>query len=380
MLAIQIFSPKPIDYTVTYEKKDKIPFGCYITRDLLPEIFSSAEIIDNKRSIFELYFENPDLIADHVIVSESFDPEPPDLEKLLEAVEDGSHAFISSNFFSYAFLDTLNLSLKRSNSFEFIMGNDSTVLNFSNPLIEKKLGYIFEKYLTPFYLDSFQSENTVVLGKNEVLNKVNFVEIRRGKGSFFIHTNPKVFTNYIMVNDKYQYAANALTYLNPKVLVWDEYYKPMRIWQTEMSPLRVLMKSTSFKMGYILLVILFFLYVFFESKRKQRYIEIVKPLPNISLHFITTISRLYLFHKDHKKMAIKKFTFFMDHIRSHYFIDFKKNEALVITEIAGKSGIGEEKITWIFNQYEIIKNSPQITDNQLFEFNKEIEGFYNKSL
>jgi len=49
---IEIYKPKPTDWTPTFSNKDKIPYGCELLYKVLPNVFPNQKISDEKVPFF----------------------------------------------------------------------------------------------------------------------------------------------------------------------------------------------------------------------------------------------------------------------------------------------------------------------------------------
>ncbi len=373
LLIFELMSPKKIDWSLSFERSDKIPFGTYVLYDLLPNIFSKNEITLNEKSLYERFnkSESQDNI---IIITKTFSPNKMDLNELLDIVYKGSNAFISANEIYGKFADTLKLSL----DFFFrksIIEADTNILNYTNSKIKTDSGYIYYKALNSYYISKFDTTNSLVLGFSKD-SLVNFIKISHGRGHFFINTNPLAFTNYnLLLRNNYEYVSKSLSFLPNRNTIWDEYYKPNK--KISRTPLRYILSNKALKYAYYLLIVGIFIYIIFESKRKQKIIPVINAPKNTSLEFINTISRLYYSKGNHRDIAIKKFKYFIDFLNSKYFIsDYNKED---INKIAEKTGVNSVLINDIFTRYNNIVECKNISSDQLIKFNDKIEKFYSQT-
>ncbi len=373
LLIFELMSPKKIDWSLSFERSDKIPFGTYVLYDLLPNIFSKNEITLNEKSLYERFnkSESQDNI---IIITKTFSPNKMDLNELLDIVYKGSNAFISANEIYGKFADTLKLSL----DFFFrksIIEADTNILNYTNSKIKTDSGYIYYKALNSYYISKFDTTNSLVLGFSKD-SLVNFIKISHGRGHFFINTNPLAFTNYnLLLRNNYEYVSKSLSFLPNRNTIWDEYYKPNK--KISRTPLRYILSNKALKYAYYLLIVGIFIYIIFESNRKQKIIPVINAPKNTSLEFINTISRLYYSKGNHRDIAIKKFKYFIDFLNSKYFIsDYNKED---INKIAEKTGVNSVLINDIFTRYNNIVECKNISSDQLIKFNDKIEKFYSQT-
>jgi hypothetical protein len=93
------------------------------------------------------------------------------------------------------------------------------------------------------------------------------------------------------------------------------------------------------------------------------------------LDFVKTIGRLYYDKQDHRNLAKKMSTYFLDHIRTTYKLSTQTLDDTFITALHAKSGYPEEGLKSIINFIKQI-DTAQITETPLFNFYKQLELFY----
>jgi hypothetical protein len=110
-------------------------------------------------------------------------------------------------------------------------------------------------------------------------------------------------------------------------------------------------------------------------KRKQRIIPIIKPLSNSTLDFVSTIGNLYLQNGEHKNIAEKKIQFFLDQLRTKYWLSSTAMDEAFVNRLSRKSGRDEQETRDLVNTINAIRLSETISSAQLMDLNKKIEGF-----
>ncbi|MFZ2865568.1 MAG: hypothetical protein WA440_12515, partial [Ignavibacteriaceae bacterium] len=222
----------------------------------------------------------------------------------------------------------------------------------------------------------FDTTNALVLGINGQ-GHPNFIKMKIGSGTLFLHTIPNVFTNYNLLKSERDYIYKSLSYLKVRDVIWDEYYKEVNKYQS--TPIRYILSQPSLKWGYFTFLFAMILFVIFKGKREQRIIPVIKPLTNTTLEFIQTVGNVYLKQSNHKNIAKKKIIYFLDHIRNKYGIRTNELNNDVIKQLSEKSNYDERELkkikTIIFN----IENSTSIKKEILLELNNLLENFYLKT-
>jgi hypothetical protein len=113
----------------------------------------------------------------------------------------------------------------------------------------------------------------------------------------------------------------------------------------------------------------------FEMKRKQRIIPIIRPLANTTLEFVGTIGNLYYQSAEHKNIAEKKIHFFMDQLRSKYWLSTSHLDEAFINIASKKTGRGEEEVRSLVTIINSIRSKEKISAEELIELNNRMEKF-----
>jgi hypothetical protein len=374
-ILIQLFAPKPIDWTPTYLANDKNPFGAYVTNELINPLFKQ-KINHTNFTIYEL----ADSIkpAENLIsISNELALDNESTKVLLKKISEGSHALLSANYFSGLLRDTLNL-----NTIDVFFDGltkpgigqqDTTDLKFLLPYLEKK-GYYYRTENISYFFTNTDSlrVNAYVISTN-AWNKPVTLRIPWGNGYLILNTTPLAFTNnYFLSAKNFEYASKTLSFLPATKTWWTSYYQTGKM--EPQSKLRYILSKESFQWAYYLGITSLILFIFFESKRRQRIIPIVTPLTNTTLEFVQTIGNMYLQANDHKAIAEKKIAFFMDQIRSKYFLASDIGDVFV-EQLAKKSGNDLVRTQHLFALIKVIQSTQSLTKEMLLDLNQQLEDF-----
>jgi hypothetical protein len=118
------------------------------------------------------------------------------------------------------------------------------------------------------------------------------------------------------------------------------------------------------------------LFIVFNGKRRQRIIPVIEPLKNETLNFVDTIGRLYFQHANHRDVAYKMQTYFMEYLRYTYNIDTAQDQNKLIPLIGDKTGLAVGEIADLFERFNQIK-SRSVSTAFLGDLNRRIEKFYS---
>jgi hypothetical protein len=369
---IKIVEPEEVDWTKSYAKKDKIPYGGYIIYHIVPNLFPDNEVVLKELPIYNILKDNYYYGSNYVFINNYFSPDRLDAEYLLDYVSDGNNVFISAFGIYGDLADSLRIK-----TFDEFFSQDSVNINFSLPEVKSENGYSYFRGNFENYFSEFDTTLVQVLGRNENGN-VNFLRIKYGKGNFFLNTVPLAFTNYHLLNsDNNEYVYKALSHLPVQKTFWDDYYKDGNKYTG--SALQYIISQQSLKWAYFIILVSVVLLIFFYGRRKQRIIPVIPPLTNTTVEFVETVGNVYFQQKDYKNIAEKKISFFLDHIRNKYFVKTSSFDEETIQKVADKSSLSTGKIKSLLREIEKINHSQKITEEDLVNINYQIEKFYERT-
>lgn len=378
---VQLFGPKPLDWTPTYSAKDKNPFGAYVTHQLMKPFFNGREIVSNNLTFYEL--KDSIKVGENIIsISNGFDPDDEAVKVVLNKVAEGAHAFISANYFTGTFRDTLGLT---TNDVYFDRlttpgggSTDTTDLKFVVPYFQKKGYYYRLENVSYFFSNTDSIKAPCFILSTNAWNKPVTLRIPWGKGFFILNTTPLAFTNNYLVSDNtFEYVEKTWSFLPVAKTWWTAYYQIGRLEAS--SPLRFILNNEALRWAYYVTVLSLILFIVIEAKRKQRIIPIISPLTNTTLEFVRTIGNMYLQANDHKAIAEKKIIFFMEQIRAKYYLSGETGDGLV-EKVAKKSGNDLQQTQQLFALMNVIQHSATISKEMLVDLHRQIEDFVSHSL
>ncbi|MCF6348693.1 MAG: DUF4350 domain-containing protein [Flavobacteriaceae bacterium] len=377
IIYMESVKPKPINWFPSYVGKHKIPYGTYVLRSELENIFSTTKIDDVKIPPY-LFLQDSTKQGTYVFIDDAINFGEDEFNKLLQFVRRGNDIFISTHGIT---IDTLNIETE---------GIFSTAIEQTPffKLMNRNLSSKEFKFDREFQNTSFvkiDTASTIVLGKTGYVNQnekrvaegVNFLKQPYGKGNFYLHTFPEAFTNYfILKSSNNQYTASVLSYLDDsKPIFLDAYYKTGKSRIT--SPMHYLLSSKSLKWAYYIALIGILFFVIFEGKRKQRYIPIIIPLKNQTLAFTRTIANMYYEKSEHKNIAEHKISYLLEYIRTKLHVPTITINDQFYTYVVSRSSIDKEKVISLFNYIDQVHLKNTITKEELIKLNTLIEEFKN---
>jgi len=371
LVLFEFMAPKKPDWTPSFKRYDKIPFGSYIMFDLLADIFPGSKIEKNDSSLY-MKFRNKNITgASYVIITQTFDPQKVSLESLLTFVEQGNKVFIAAEMFGSKFSDTLHFG---SNMLiNGTLNPDSIPYQFKNPNLQPESDYYFKSTWIDYYFDILDTAKCKTIATVDSAN-INYFRLKFGEGEFFIHNQPYAFTNYnILKKNNADYVFKVFSYLDNQTIIWDDNYKPG---QESSTPLRYILSQKALRAAWYTILCLAFMFMFFSSKRVQRVIPVVAPPENSSLEFARTLGNLYMNSKNHKDIAKKKYNYWLDFLREEYYIFIENPDNLEAEKIAEKTCVKLEVINKIIKLKKYIDEYKEIGQDTLLRFNAAVEEFH----
>jgi hypothetical protein len=373
-----------MDERVTLRQRDRIPYGTKVAKELLSSLFPRAATPYDLESpgLWDSIETSEDNQA-VILIADRFDAERDNLEELTDFVEKGNYVFIISRSASDAASSFFRLSYNAGYSF-YSSSSDSLQIKLERPAFAADS---FFTYPGKKYEGSFNSIDTVytsILGRNSE-GFPNFVQLNKGRGSFFIHAAPLAFSNYFILHkNNVTYYQQVLSVLpeNISTILWNEYYleKPRKPSDDdEPNWLGALFSYPAFRWGLLVGAFTLALFVLLGMRRRQRMIPPFERPKNDSLDFVKTLGQLYYDRKDHKNLATKMAAYFLEHVRSKYKLPTHTLDDVFVQALHFKSGYPEAETQKIITSIHNIKTAPGITEWQLADFHKDLELFYQNT-
>lgn len=370
------------DLKETYGYKDSRPFGAAVAYSIFKNAYTDNSIELSQKEFAENYSYTADTNSLYINISRNYYVNNADIDALLNFVEKGNTAFIAANKFDTLLLNRLYCKQVNYNgiygfskpSFQ----NSVTTFNDAINLYDETYGY----YFYPFE-NNFSQLNGLyarVVGYN-AYNKANCFVFFWGKGRIFFHCEPRTLSNYFLLQkNNYLYLQQFIKMFpeTPNYIYWDNYYVGKNYVSnndSDGSTLSTILKYPALAKAFYILLALLLLYLFFNSKRKQRIVPIIKPNENNSVAFAEAIAGLYLAKKDNDNIAEKIITYFKEQIRSKYFIQVQLQDEHFAATLSRKSGVSIDITTPLIKKIHQIENTVKVTDEQLLQLNHLIETF-----
>lgn len=386
--------PRRFDGHITFNPKDKIPYGTYAAYHLLQHQFPKATIEINRYAPGTWQTLSPDSAGQVLlIVNNYFNPTESELDSLTAFAQKGNDIFISCLqmnetaclFFKVQQEDVFNPFTVKDN-YGVINMYDSFAVKLDSDTYTVPLQFVYPGVSYNNHFTKYDSLFTYPLGYNVDDNMPNLLALNTQKGSIFLHTAPITFTNFfVLYNNNHHYYEKLMSLLpaDTKKIVWDEYFLLYKQKNSSNKGhkglLSVLLSHKNFYAAFWLLMILLALYFLTETKRKQRLIPAYSRPANDSLEFVTTIGKLYYEKGDHKNLAEKLTLFFLDYVRNKYKLSTNEINGAFVQRLSLKTGIPAEELDKLIDTLINIRICDRISEQQLLQYHQQLENFYSKA-
>ena len=387
-----------------YRYDDKEPYGGYFITEMLKD-YSPKGKFEIKKDPIRDWMKDDLEKGNYVFVGNELYLDSSACDVLISFIEKGNSSFIASDYIprylSNRIYHTENCDVWDNNNNYYYttsvhsFNHRSVHTNFDNDSLKRNKDYVFEFVVQ----DSSYEYGWKHFNKNSLCNKpllfnqlgtidsgyVNFIHVPYGKGNFYFHSNPILFTNYFIDKPEgREYAEKTLSYLSEGNIYWDEFSRIY--WNNSHeggfggdSPLRFILSQPALRWAWYTLLVLTLFFIIFYAKRRQRIIPVTIPNENTSLEFIKIIARLGFLEKQHKGICRQKMQVFMLFLRNKYKVKSTLPQVSdeFIRTVSMKSAIAQEHVEAIFKKYSWIHNTVlPVDDKELIAFYNQLEDFY----
>ncbi|WP_430909077.1 DUF4350 domain-containing protein [Maribacter sp. 2-571] len=381
LLVLQYNRPKRLNWFPSYVAEHRIPYGCKVFTDVVDDFFPDNQQIDIPP--YERLTQDQEHAGTYFFANDYVSFEDAEREALLDWTAKGNTLFVASGSFEQALMDTLGITTKN------LYNNLNDTLGFEHRLVHPKLspdmGYVYTKDDFVTYFDEMDAKTTTILGTVDDRSDpsdetyANVIRLKYKGGTVILSTFPKAVTNYFMLsNENYRYTEGLLSYIDTEGdLLMDAYHKNGKAFYT--SPMYIFLNEPSLKWAYYLCLIGSISYILFEGKRKQRAIPVVLPLKNQTLAFTRTIADMYYEKGEHKQIAKHKIAYFLEYIRTRFYMNTHDREATFYDNLAARSAHDSKEIKELFSLFDQIERQSAITADELKKVNTAIEEFKKRA-
>jgi len=374
----QMNRPKPVKWDETLNDNDKIPFGTYILHHQITDIFKGSQVFDFREPVYNVVSDHDFKNASYIIVAPEVSLQNEDVDKLIKFVNKGNDVFICASLFSEKMSKKLHIKIGYENSdstaFEQSKKVDTRLLN---PSLDTSYAYTFDKEICSNYFNEFDTTKAIILGRNNYGHS-NFIKYPMGKGALYLNANPLLFSNYALLKKQgSDYASYALSYIKKTDnVLWDEFYTQGR--SGENNSMRVFLRHEPLKWAFRITLFTLILFILFEIKRRQRIIPIIVTPANSTVDFVSVVGRVYYEQRNNANIAQKKILYFLEHLRTAYYLKTNVLDGDFIEKLSQKTGVDITFVQELVAHMQYLTDQ-RVSDRDLIKLNQLIEQFYIKS-
>ncbi len=389
-----LLMPKKHDWTETYRKDSKEPYGTSLVSQLLENRFGKNLFITAfSRTSQSLAKSDSSRISNYIFLGDRIYLNDEDADTLLSFVAKGNNAFLAIQNIP-AELDSALGFRKCDGADRVNFENDSVChMNFYHPAIASTKPYtfnfIFKGQLANYEWNNFSfSKDCDSLPAYERLGysspaHLNFIRIGYGKGWFYFHLNPLAFTNLQLLDEnRVEYCERVFSHLPAGKTCWDEHSRVYSRSRNEngshkKGPLSYILSQLPLRWAWYTLLMLVVIYFLFHVVRRQRIIPVILSPENTSLEFVQTVGELYYQQNDHQKLCMQQMKLFLQFIRSRYYMQTNVIDESFVRNLSVKSEIKYEQVEKIFSLFRAYQNTVVAVDeDELIAYYKTLDFFY----
>ncbi|MEO7312160.1 MAG: DUF4350 domain-containing protein [Chitinophagaceae bacterium] len=375
------------DMTENYLLTSKGPMGLFTAKQIIDIACPDVDVAKNSKPFDEFFkkFNKEHYSKDkniYAVVASGFYPNDEDVDAMVDFVLEGNTLLVAADHFDGGFLDKFHLSYEYVQPVEtmltgnFMVGNTGTQMADSSSFTKELYSFFYYSFNRQISRDSsFPSQ---VLAKTDK-GYPTALALKYGSGKLIVATNAHSFTNYfLLTKNNYRYLTGLLAYLpvNATDITWDTYYNKLPYKRDKnFSSFQELMKHPALKWAFWLTLLGALLVIIMGLVGVQRVIAIIKPNTNSSVEFGETVARLYLLKKDNKNIAIKMITYFLEQVRSKYYISTATLNQEFADMLAAKSGVGSDKVHLLLRTIDQLQNETMVSDYMLLDLNGQLNQF-----
>jgi len=378
---IEATRKEKIDWRKTYNPNDKIPYGTYVLKNELEGLLPNSPSIVSAGESLYTFLEEMEYDSNATVL---FVGSKPSLgktsnESLLNFVENGGSAFIVAQGFDLPVTRALQTGYQEFSEYESQVDFKEDTVSFYLSNDQQGIA-AFDRVEKFTVFNKLNKKTTSILGyaKKGDVDVPNFVKVNYGKGQFYLHLEPDLFTNYYLLKkETFPVVYKALQYLDGRQIIWYDGLSEVKELTT---PMRFILSDRALSSSWYLLLIALLLYLVFKSKREQRAVPNIKGEPNLSIAFAKTIGSLYYENGSPGNMVLKKIEYFLFEIRKQYHLDTSNlSDKRFMEALSQRTAIPQEEVELFFTQIQHFQNRKDFSTADLKTTYKLIEEFKQKA-
>jgi hypothetical protein len=424
VLLVIIFQQKRYNWSETYNPTSSEPYGTVIFNRLMKNVRNQQEFVMVKDSAFKELPKDPSAEVDNYIyIGSEFYANLNDTKQIFDFVAAGNNAYIfcdnPRNLIADSILVLPELPEWEEEVLEYVYDEESDYEDYEEPqqesIMQRKFYTIYDSLIDlhfynhilkaqpPYGLSyyfhfervgkSWSFFNDSLKTRNGDENYSNFISCQYGKGQFYFHSTPLVFTNYYMLNDTaMNYCRNTLKSMGNGKVYWDEDNRDYDLINFNLNdeandptkphegPMEFILSEPTLRYAWYTLLVAGLLYLFFGAKRKQRIIPAMESMQNTSVEYTEVISQMFMNQSDHKKLVSMKMDIYKAYLRDTFNLKLplsqeQENDTLY-AQIAQKCSVNMNLVKDIFEQHKYLSALVEVDTAEMLTFHYQLEKFY----
>ncbi len=428
LVAVRASTPRPVDWTVSYESGDTRPYGARVLFETLGNVFPQSDVEPVSLTPY-LHLRNEALTnTAYLFLTEEFAPDDAEAGRLLEYAARGNTVWIAANDIGGLLQDTLDLTLDTpfayQSRFSVIRADTAAYDTLYLPGLSPEPKVLGRVNTVSGFIETFDRERSQVVAMHAPdapslwqTGSINLPDsttrepairptmIRRpwGDGEIMVSATPKLFTNVNTVREPTRRAVFAhLSVLSPETntIFWDTRHKPL---VTEaQTPLRFLLSDRLLRTALYIGVVCLLALLLVNTRRRQRAISEVSPPSNETLTFVRTVGDLYHRQGVNHELACRKLRYLSSYLRlrlglSVTLVPEHVKEADgeqakgdmpgettwdredLTQQLVSRSGVSREDIETLLDRIIHARTAATLSDAELRQLSDALHTFYEQT-
>jgi hypothetical protein len=394
-----------------YQEDNDQPYGTRVVHRLLENYFPGHPLTDIVKNLAEELPLDETGRSNYLFVGEAMYLDSLSTRRLLDFVAAGNTALLSSKTIPFDLMFHLTARQCEESEWSDYAEEQDTVVRLTllqPPLPESdSAGFFYARQNQPrtyswHFIPDYHFCDSLPQRPLGFLNDslINFARYPFGRGSFLLHTNPVVFSNYSLLKPGSRtYVEGLLSYLTEGPVFWDSYSRiPESAGRRrnnsaygnrnlpEDHPLSYILQQPPLAWMWYLLLGLAAAYMVFRAKRRQRILPVLPRNENSSYEFISTIAHLHFREGNYRSLCTQNMKLFLAQVRERYNLTVPLDpdtghprlDQTLVRRLAQTSEVPEAEILSIFTQYANALNY-QPTEQMMVDLHLSIEQFFHRA-
>jgi hypothetical protein len=361
---------KHYDWTITFSKNDKNPFGAYVLHTLLDDLYGDAY---KNAGLTLSEIEKIENIEEKsiLVICDVFKPSDADVQAMGELLRKGQNIFVAANLFGGRFADSLKLN---ATVIDRLIQNDPNPLgsdSISLRMSSSEKTYTYPGRMVYRYFSEQRPGLAESLAVNQYGKPIIYSLNHEGRGKLYLCSVPLIFSNYgLLKGDNVAFAEKALSLVHMDGFLWTEFYQTGR---SEInSPLRFVLSDKHLRFSYYILIALALLSITLGARRRIPHIPMYFPRQNTSMEFIKSVGNLYFLQQSHYDVARKKILQLREFISIQYRTAPDASNEVVFNRIIQRKEFSDDDVKKLIRLIEKTDDKKSIGSDELIWLNRMI--------